>query len=165
MGPTKGIRAQYQWHPASVLSIVFPKCLQAQHKKQPTTDHSVASTGWPHAGHKQQLTLACTGAPLKNLQNQQTGWPASDHTRAPPNQLHKWQTQRAGPRASLKQLLLRGVSSCTTASPSTVVTARSHSQSENPSPQRRAVAIKTHCKRRAHTQGTPLECPAQVPRG
>lgn len=50
-------------------------------------------------------------------------------------------------------------------SQSIVVTARSHSQSENPSPQQQAVAIKTHCKRRAHTQGTPLECPAQVPRG
>ena len=50
-------------------------------------------------------------------QNQQTQWPASDHTRVPLNHLHILRTQRedsAGTRALLKRILLPGVNTCTT---------------------------------------------------
>lgn len=40
--PTKGSRAWRSWQLAWVCSTASPKCLQAQHKQQPTTDHFVA---------------------------------------------------------------------------------------------------------------------------
>ena len=79
------------------------------------TDHFVAHTRWAWAGHRQCQTLACARVPPKRPQNKHTRWPASDHTRAPPNHLHKPPAQRADPQAP-ELTFLHGVSSCTRAS-------------------------------------------------
>lgn len=81
--------AGHWWQLASVCSRAFARCLQAQYEQLPTTDHFVASTRWPWAEHRQQLTWVCTRTPPKRAQKRYAQWPAPNHTREPPDELHK----------------------------------------------------------------------------
>lgn len=94
--------------PCLVHSVTSPTCLRVQDRQVPTPYCFVALIRWPLGGDKEQLNLACTRAPPRRSQNKHTVWMTSDHSRALPDQIHKWQTERvflAGTRAPLALLL------------------------------------------------------------
>lgn len=53
-------QALHNCKPVLLYGLASPENLQAQHNYQLSTDHFVAHASWPWAGHRWQLTLACT---------------------------------------------------------------------------------------------------------
>lgn len=178
-------------------SRIWPQCVTYLFLSSPqsgTSDCQPQFKAWPFPGtfkHSTNVTIyksfcssyqvassqeqaavdpACIIVPHKRPKNQHTQWPVSDHTRGPPNQLHKWHTQwvdSAGTTALLKGLSLCGVSLCITAPPFIVMDIPHSQLAQGQSlPLRCPWQSRLNYNWSAYTNyaGTDLQHPAQVTR-